>query len=117
MIEYFDKKEFMKAPTFATIEQEINDVVCDRGNSVMSLPQEQSIVLHIGDRNYDVRDLVYRLLRAEGEIMALMETVTDLQGHVQALEDKMNAREPEIDNNSKLLDDFLKGEWKIRIER
>jgi hypothetical protein len=32
------------------------------------------------------------------------------------LEDKMSAREPEIDNNSKILEDFLKGEWKIRTD-
>jgi sirohydrochlorin ferrochelatase len=92
-------------------------MVCDRDNGVKPWQsQERSIVLHIGNRNYDVRDLVYRLLRAEGEVMALMDKVADLQTHVRVLEDKMSAREPEIDNNSKILEDFLKGEWKIRTD-
>lgn len=117
MIEYFDKEEFMKAPISATIEQEIEYAVCGRGNRVNPWQsQEQSIVLHIGDHDYDVRDLVYRLLRAEGEVMMLMDKVADLQTHVQVLEDKMSVRELEIDYNTKALDDFLKNEWKIRID-
>ena len=113
MIEYFDKEDFMKAPTFVTIEQETEYAVCNRDSKVMPWqPQEPSIVLHIGDRDYDVRDLVYRLLRAEGEVMMLMDKVVDLQTHVQVLEDKMSAIEPEIDNNSKILYDFLKNHWK-----
>ena len=117
MIEYFDKEEFMKAPLFATIEQDTQYAVCGRESKVISLrSQEPSIVLHIGDRDYDVRDLVYRLLRAEGEVMMLMDKVADLQNYVQVLKDKMNSREPKIDNNSRLLDDFLKGEQKMRID-
>lgn len=116
MIEYFDKEEFMKASVELHSVTETQDVLGPRGNVIMPLIKENSFVLHIGDRGYDVRDLVYRLLRAEGEIMALMDKVADLQTHVQVLEDKMSAKEPEIDNNSKILDDFLKGEWKIRID-
>ena len=116
MIEYFDKEEFMKAPVELRSVTETQNVLGPRGNVIMPLIQEQSVVLHIGDRDYDVRDLVYRLLRAEGEVAMLMDKVADLQTHVRVLEDKMSAREPEIDNNSKLLDDFLKGEWKIRID-
>lgn len=118
MIYGFDKEEFMNQPVFATIEQETQYAVCSRDNRVIPWQsQEQSIVLHIGDRDYDVRDLVYRLLRTEGEVMALTEKVADLQTQGQVLKDKMSAREPEIDNNSKILDDFLKGEWKIKIDR
>lgn len=115
MIECFNKEEFMKAPVFTTIEY----AVCDEGDreKPLLLQEEPGIILHIGDRDYDVRDLVYRLLRAEGEVMVLMEKVADLQGHVQVLKDKMDIRDFEIDNNSKLLDDFLKGEWKIRFDR
>ena len=112
MINSFDKEIFMKAPTFATIEQETEYAVCDRGNRIMPLPQEQSIILHIGDRDYDVRDLVYRLLRAEGEVMALMEKVADLQTHVQVLEDKMSVREIEPEYDAKVLDEFIRGVWK-----
>ena len=116
MIEWYDKEEFMKAPVELHSTTETYDALGPRGNVIMPFVQEQSIVLHIGDRDYDIRDLVYRLLRAEGEVMALMDKVADLQTHVQVLEDKMSAREPEIDNNSKILKDFLKGEWKIKID-
>ena len=113
MIEYFDKDEFMKAPTFATIEQKTEYAVCGRDNSVKPWQlQEQSIVLHIGDRDYDVRDLVYRLLRAEGEVMALMDKVFDLQAHVQVLEDKMSVRELEPEYDTKILDEYIRGVWK-----
>lgn len=108
MIEHFDKEEFMKAPTFATIEQEIEYTGCD---ARFLQPQEQSIMLHIGDRDYDVRDLVYRLLRAEDEVMTLMEKVVDLQTHVRVLEDQMSAIEPVIDYNYKVLEDFLKDQY------
>ena len=113
MIEYFDKEDFMKAPTFVTIEQETEYAVCNRDSKVMPWqPQEPSIVLHIGDRDYDVRDLVYRLWRAEGEVMMLMEKVADLQTHVQALEDKMSAREVEPKYDTKVLDEYIRGIWK-----
>ena len=113
MIEYFDKEEFMKAPIFATIEQETQYAVVGRDDRVRPWQsQEQGIVLHIGDRDYDVRDLVYRLLRAEGEVMALMEKVADLQTHVQVLEDKMSVREPEINYDTTVLDEYIRGVWK-----
>ena len=113
MIEYFDKEEFMKAPMFATIEKETEYAVCDRGNRVKPWQQSQErVVLHIGDRDYDIRDLVYRLLRAEGEVMALMDKVADLQTHVRVLKDKMNVREPELEYDTKVLDEYIRGVWK-----
>ena len=38
MIEYFDKEEFMKAPVFATIEQETKYTAYDKVNRGMLLP-------------------------------------------------------------------------------
>lgn len=113
MIECFNKEEFMKVPLFATIEQETQYAVCGRDNKVIPWQsQEQSIVLHIGDRDFDVRDLVYRLLRAEGEVMALMDKVVDLQGRVSQLEDKISAREIEPEYDTKVLDEYIRGIWK-----
>ena len=116
MIEHFDKEEFMKAPVELYSVTETYDVLGPRNNIIMPLMKEESVVLHIGNRDYDIRDLVYRLLRAEGEVMALMDKVADLQTHVRVLEDKMSTREPEISYDSKLLEDFLTGEWKIKID-
>ena len=113
MIECFDKEEFMKAPAFATIEQETEYAVCGRDNRVVPWQsQERSIVLHIGDRDYDIRDLVYRLLLAEGEVAALMDKVADLQTHVRVLEDKMSARKIEPEYDTKVLDEYIRGIWK-----
>ena len=66
MIECFDKEEFMKAPVELHSVTETYDVLGPRNNVIMPFIKEQSVVLHIGDRDYDIRDLVYRLLRAEG---------------------------------------------------
>ena len=112
MIEYFDKEEFMKAPVEFHSVTETYDVLGPRNNVIMPFMKEQSIVLHIGDRDYDIRDLVYRLLRAEGEVMALMDKVADLQTHVRVLEDKMSAREIEPEYDTKVLDEYIRGVWK-----
>lgn len=112
MIEYFDKEEFMKAPVELHSVTEIQEALGPRGNVIMPFMQEKSIVLHIGDRDYDIRDLVYRLLRAEGEVMAFMDKVADLQTHVRALEDKMSVRELESEYDTKALDEYIRGVWK-----
>lgn len=82
MIECYNKEEFMKAPVEITFVKETCDAIGMSGRVIMPFVYEQSIVLHVGDHDYDVRDLIYRLLRAEGEVMALMEKVADLQTHV-----------------------------------
>lgn len=115
MIEYFDKEEFMKAPVKFQSVTETYDVLGPRNNVIMPFVQEKSIVLHIGDRDYDIRDLVYRLLRAESEVMALMDKVADLQTHVSQLEDKMGAQETEVSYDTKVLDDYIKGVWTEKV--
>lgn len=112
MIEWFDKEEFMKAPVELHSVTETYDVLGPHNNVIMPFAQEQSIVLHIGGRDYDVRDLVYRLLRSEGEVMALMSTVADLQTRIQTLEGKMNAKETEPEYDTKVLDEYIRGVWK-----
>lgn len=112
MIEYFDKEEFMKAPVELHSVTETYDVLGPRNDVIMPFIGEQSIVLHIGGRDYDIRDLVYRLLRAEGEVMALMDKVADLQTHVRVLEDKMRARKIEPEYDTKVLDEYIRGVWK-----
>ena len=116
MIEYYNKDEFLSAPIEITSIKEIFDAIDMSGRVIMPFVQEQSLVLHIGDRDYDVRDLVYRLLRAEGEVMALMEKVADLQTHIQVLEDKMGAQEPEVSYDMKALDDYIKGVWAKKVD-
>ena len=44
--------------------------------------------------------------------MALMDKVADLQTHVRVLEDKMNVREPELEYDTKVLDEYIRGVWK-----
>lgn len=112
MIEYFDKKEFMKAPVELHSVTESYDVLGPRNNVIMPFVQEQSIVLHIGDHDYDVRDLVRRLLRAECDVVALMSTVADLKTQIEVLEEQMRDREAESNYNTKALDDFINGVWK-----
>lgn len=116
MIEYFDKEEFLKAPVQITSVKETFDAIDMSGRVIMPFVQEQSIALHIGDRDYDVRDLVYRLLRAEGEVAALMEKVADLQTHVSQLEDKMSTQKAEVSYNTKVLDDYIKGVWAEKVD-
>ena len=112
MIEYFDKKDFMKAPVKLHSTTESYDVLGPRNNVIMPLVQEQSIVLHIGDHEYDVQDLVRRLLRAEYDVMALMGAVADLKTQIEELEQQMRDREAESNYNMKALDDFINGVWK-----
>ena len=112
MIEWYNKEEFMKAPVEIVTTRETCDAVDIGGRVIMPFIQEPSLVLCIGGGEYDVRDLVYRLLRAEGEVMTLMEKVVDLQTHVWTLEDKMSAREPESEYDTKILDEYIRGVWK-----
>lgn len=106
MIEYYNKDEFMTTPVELLSITETQSAQDPRGN-VVSLLQKESMVLHIGDHEYDVRDLVYRLLRAECDTMALMETVADLQAKVEVLEKQMIARKSENDYSERTLDDFI----------
>lgn len=112
MIECFDKEEFMKAPVEIHSVTETQGILGSCGNVIMPFAQEKSIVLHIGDRDYDIKDLVYRLVRAEGEIMALMDKIADLQTHVRTLEDKMSVRKIEPEYDTKVLDDYIRSIWK-----
>ena len=112
MIECFDKEEFMKAPVELHSVTETYEASGPHGSVIMPFIKEQSFVLCIGGRDYDVRDLVYRLLRAESEVIALMEKVADLQTHVRVLENKMSVREVESEYDTKVLDEYIRGVWK-----
>lgn len=91
MIYGFDKEEFMNEPVFATIEQNIMEAIGPRGNAIHPFTDEQSIVIHVGGQDYDVRDL-----ENEGKIITLENQVDTLVGVVKDLKTRLEAQEDRI---------------------
>lgn len=86
MIDSFDKEMFMMSPVTLTSERETQEVLGPRGNPITQLLKEQTIMLHIGEHDYDIRDLVWRLMRADAEVAMLLNKVETLEKRVQELE-------------------------------
>lgn len=74
MIEHYNKEDFMCQP----IEIMVTREAC----GTMSFPQEQTLLFHICGKDYDIRDLIWRIIRADGEIF-------ELQNKIKALEEKV----------------------------
>lgn len=86
MINSFDKENFMQEPTSIDIQQEVQYAYGNLGNTaVAAFPMEQSVVLHIGERDYDVRELVYRLIEAEHNIYDLQHHIAQLYAAIDEL--------------------------------
>ena len=86
MIECYTKEDFMRQPIEVTAIRETCDAIDIGGRVIMPFPQEQTILLHVGGSEYDIRDLVWRIVRADREVF-------DLQTKVEALEEKMRVLE------------------------
>jgi hypothetical protein len=76
----------MHQPAEIKIERETQDIMDLAGNRILGFPQEQTLVICVGGKDYDIRDLVWRIMRADREVF-------DLQNKVEALEEKMRELE------------------------
>ena len=86
MINSFDLENFMQEPVSIDIQQEVQYAYGDLSNNpVAAFPMERSVVLHIGERDYDVRDLVQRLLEAERNICDLQHHIAQLYAAIDEL--------------------------------
>lgn len=79
MVEYFDKEQFLTEPVTIEVVRDMDDLSlhCDDVNVVR--PVEPSIYIHVGGYDYDVRELIYRLLHAESEIHDLTSVTQEMQ--------------------------------------
>lgn len=90
MINSFDLEKFMQEqeqePVSIEFQQEVQYAYGDLSNTaVAAFPMERSVVLHIGERDYDVRELVNRLLVAEHNIYDLQSRVSQLYAQIDEL--------------------------------
>ena len=83
MIEQFTKEEFMHQPVEIRVESTYMPLEADKDYGIKPLPLEQTIVLHVGGEDYDVRDLIWRLHEAEMRICELVDRTERLE-HVVA---------------------------------
>lgn len=93
MIYGFDKEEFMNEPVFATIEQNIMEAIGPRGNVIHPFADEQTIVIHVGGQDYDLRDLIWRIFENERKINTLENQVDTLVGVVTDLKTRLEVQE------------------------
>lgn len=86
MIKGFNQEDFMSQPLSVDVTQE-TQYACDCfGNTVAAFPTEQTIMIAVGGTEYDVRDLVWRLLRAEEATYDLQTQVAQLLHRIEELE-------------------------------
>ena len=79
MIEQFTKEEFMHQPMEVRVENTYVPLEANRGCGIIPQALEQTIVLHVGGQDYDIRDLVWRLHEAEMRICELADRTTRLE--------------------------------------
>lgn len=79
MIEQFTRTEFMHQPVEARIENTYVPLEADNDFNIRPQALEQTIVLHVGGEDYDIRDLIWRLHDAEKHICRLTERVAILE--------------------------------------
>lgn len=76
MIKSFDKEAFMSKPVEI---QEVVEIPMHDNRARLLQPMEKSLVLHIGDQDYDVRELVWRLLSAERQLWNMEDKIQQLE--------------------------------------
>lgn len=86
MIDSFDKELFMSQPVDITCEQEVVDYEMLSGLS-KSILKEQTVIIHVGDADYDLRDLIWRLCCAEANVDKLVDRVNVLERQLNQHED------------------------------
>ena len=71
MVKGFDKEEFMKNYAEIRVDRiaSDDDLLCNQACVVR--PPEQTLVIHVNGEDYDVRELIWRLLRTEEELKVL----------------------------------------------
>lgn len=79
MIHSFDKEAFMQAPVKIEIQQEVREIPTQDNRAFLLQPMERSLVLSIGDQDYDVRELVWRLLSAERQLWSMEYKIQQLE--------------------------------------
>jgi hypothetical protein len=87
MIEQFTKEEFMHQPMEISIENTYVPLEADRERDIKPQFLEQTIVMHVGGRDYDIRDLVWRLHEAEMRMCELEDRITRLEHAFKCIED------------------------------
>ena len=93
MIKGFDKEAFMREPVEIEIKREMQELPVFDNTARLLAPMEQSIVLHVGGQDYDIRELVYRLLRAEGNLNDLQ---VETSKFIHKMEKVIRRQEEEI---------------------
>lgn len=76
----------MRQPLSVDITQELQYARDCRGNTVAAFPTEQTIMITVGGQEYDVKELVWRLLRAESATYDLQTHVAQLLHRIEELE-------------------------------
>lgn len=84
MIKGFDYEEFISQPISIDITQEMQ--YARRGNTIAAFPTERSIMINIGGKDYDVKDLIWRLERAEAATYDLQALCAQLFHRIEELE-------------------------------
>lgn len=96
MIYGFNKEEFMNQPVFATIEQDTMEAIGPRGDIIHPFVGEQTIVIHVGGQDYDVRELVWKLESQEMEIYILKDKIEYLMVEIHNLNMRLAAQENRV---------------------
>ena len=79
MIHPFDREEFINSPMTIRVARKSPDLeLLEHGKQTIHR-QEESLVINICGMDYDVRELVWRLLRAEDQIGQLSLEVRRLK--------------------------------------
>jgi hypothetical protein len=58
----------MEEPMEIEVKREEQELPVHDNSVCLLAPMEQTVVLHVGGKDYDLRELVYRLLCAEGNL-------------------------------------------------
>lgn len=99
MIEYFDKEQFLTEPVTIEVVNDVNDLPLHCDDVRVVRPVEPSICIHVGEYDYDVRELIYRLIHAESQIHDLTSIARAMQDTLANLQaDVFNIKEEYKDN-------------------
>ena len=96
MIYGFNKEEFMNQPAFATIEQDTMEAIGPRGDIIHPFVGEQTIVIHVGGQDYNLRVLVYRIFENEMKIATLENRVNNLVCAIEDLSVRLEVQEDRV---------------------
>ena len=96
MIDSFYKEQFIHQPIDITIEEDTLEARAPNGHIVAQWSGERAISINIGNNDYDVRDLVWRIFENESRINALENQVDNLVCVVTDLIARLKAQEGRV---------------------